>query len=704
MGYPGRALLLWVILAAPAAGEEAIDRHALVTRHNPVLTAIDPHAPLSVGNGAFAFTADVTGLQSLEETYLTQGIPLESMARWAWHSDPNPAGYTLADASEVIATQGRPVAYPTGDSTPAGQWLRRNPSDFPLAEVGFCDQSGRPLQAAELTGIRQTLDLWTGEIHSRFRWRGQAVAVSTIADPIRDGIAVRVVSPALARGDLQVQIAFPRGHDARVKNTPPLDWALPASHETTWTAEPGAVHFFRQRDDLRYEAMLNWSGPARFAAAAAPHHFFLAPAAGLPELRFGLAFAPYGASSLPSWDEVRERAAEHWRNFWREGAAVDFSGSNDPRAAELERRVVLSQYLTAIQFGGPVPPAETGLTSSSWYGKHNTEMVWWHEAHFALWGHPDYTANALDWFRRTLPAAEALAAARGLPGARWAKMVGPDGRESPGGNPLIVWNQPHPIYLAELLYRAHPDRPTLEAWQEVVSRTAECMAAMLHENPQTGRFDLGPPLWIAQEIYDRSTSRNPTYELSYWAFALKLAQQWRVRQGLPRSPEWDDRIRRLAPLPTREGRYVALASHPDTWDNVESRHDHPSFLMALGMLNGDGVDPAVMRRTLDAVLAHWDWETKIWGWDYPMIAMTAARLGEPEKAVAILLKDGPNNHYSASGQCAQRGDLPLYLPANGALLSAVALMVAGWDGSPAQPGIPRDGAWSVRAEGLRPLP
>lgn len=30
---------------------------------------------------------------------------------------------------------------------------------------------------------------------------------------------------------------------------------------------------------------------------------------------------------------------------------------------------------------------------------------------------------------------------------------------------------------------------------------------------------------------------------------------------------------------------------------------------------------------------------KTWGWDYPMTAMNAARLGEPEKAVGALLMD-----------------------------------------------------------------
>jgi hypothetical protein len=200
---------------------------------------------------------------------------------------------------------------------------------------------------------------------------------------------------------------------------------------------------------------------------------------------------------------------------------------------------------------------------------------------------------------------------------------------------------------------------------------------------------------------------NPCYELSYWSRGLQIAQQWRERLHLGRNAEWDKMIKAIAALPVKDGKYVALESTPDTWDNKDSRHDHPSFLMALGQLPGDGVDRATMARTLDAVLKSWDWETKIWGWDYPMIAMTAARLGEPKKAVDVLLKsDGPNNGYTADGHNRQREDLPIYLPGNGALLSAVAMMAAGWDGAPTHdaPGFPKDGTWVVRSEGLHPLP
>src|ERR1017187_7384530 len=48
-----------------------IDRHALVTRHNIEVHAIDPNGAMAVGNGDFAFNFDVTGLQSFPEYYAT---------------------------------------------------------------------------------------------------------------------------------------------------------------------------------------------------------------------------------------------------------------------------------------------------------------------------------------------------------------------------------------------------------------------------------------------------------------------------------------------------------------------------------------------------------------------------------------------------------------------------------------------------------
>ena len=111
-----------------------------------------------------------------------------------------------------------------------------------------------------------------------------------------------------------------------------------------------------------------------------------------------------------------------------------------------------------------------------------------------------------------------------------------------------------------------------------------------------------------------------------------------------------------------------------------------------------------MRRTLRRVMERWQW-ADTWGWDYPLVAMTATRLGEPELAVDVLLMETVKNRYHPNGHNYQRPGLTIYLPGNGGLLSATAMMAVGWDGAPtrAAPGFPR-ARWTVRSERLHGLP
>ena len=87
---------------------DRIDRYALVNRHNVVLDEPNSLNPLSVGNGEFAFTADITGLQSFPEFH-EEGMPLGTQSQWGWHSAPNTNGYKLSDAFEEYEVDGRKV-------------------------------------------------------------------------------------------------------------------------------------------------------------------------------------------------------------------------------------------------------------------------------------------------------------------------------------------------------------------------------------------------------------------------------------------------------------------------------------------------------------------------------------------------------------------------------------------------------------------
>ena len=132
-----------------------------------------------------------------------------------------------------------------------------------------------------------------------------------------------------------------------------------------------------------------------------------------------------------TFDGTLSMATAWWESFWQSGAAIDLARCTDRRAPELERRIVLSQYLTAVNCSGHVPPQETGLGANSWQGKFHLEMHWWHAAHFVLWGRPELLARSIDWYRTILPAAKKWAGQQGYEGARWPKQVGLDGRDSP---------------------------------------------------------------------------------------------------------------------------------------------------------------------------------------------------------------------------------------------------------------------------------
>jgi hypothetical protein len=179
-----------------------------------------------------------------------------------------------------------------------------------------------------------------------------------------------------------------------------------------------------------------------------------------------------------------------------------------------------------------------------------------------------------------------------------------------------------------------------------------------------------------------------------------FTQLWRERLGLPPEARWDEVLKGLAPLPVQDGCYLMQEGLTDTYTNWN--WEHPALLGALGMQPGDGVDAPTMRRTVKRVIETWHWE-KSWGWDFPLTAMAAARVGEPGLAVKSLLMDEPKNRYWPNGHNYQRDGLTAYLPGNGGLLSAIAMMAAGWTDGPNThaPGFPEDGRWKVAFEGLR---
>ncbi len=672
-------------LGAQSAAPAGINRRDVVSRHNPTLRELDPRSPLSVGNGEFAFTADPTGLQTFPQPYETQ-MPLCTQSQWGWHTAPNPTGKGQADLRLAeFDTFGRKVGYATssGGQKQLFDWLRENPHRLHLGRIGFAID-----KPEDVHFLQQTLDLWSGTLHSEFEWRGHKITVETCCHPTEDMIAVKI------HGRIPVVFEFPYGSSAMNA----ADWAHPKKHGTRQLeADPNSLNLDRRLDEDTYTVRIAWPDIAAAIKRESAHRFILTPAAD--RLAFCCAFrnprqrAGYSAVTPAAAFAAAER---HWSAFWTSGAAIDLSAAPDPRARELERRIVLSQYLTAIQCSGSMPPQESGLTCNSWYGKFHLEMHYWHAAHFATWGRPALLKRSLGWYNAILPAAREKARQQGYMGARWPKMTSPDGRDSPSGvGTLLIWQQPHPIAMAELIYAAHPTGDTLARYRDIVFESAEFMASYAHyeahHDAQSARYVLGPPVIPAQENHPPRETWNPTFELEYWDYALGIAQRWRERAGLPRKAKWDDVRAKLSALPVKDGAYLAHENCPQTFTG--RNRDHPSMLGALGVLPGRKVDRETMRRTLRKVFAEWRW-ADTWGWDFPMVAMTAASLKEPALAIDALAMDTPKNTWLPNGHNWQRTNLPLYLPGNGGLLLAIAHMVR-------ENAFPKN--WNVRHEGFPPF-
>lgn len=82
-------ILVFIVLFTANACSKTIDRQAVVKRHNITTTAFDGKSPAQVGNGEFAFSMDITGLQTFQQFYTS--------AQWSWHSIPLPAGVSIED-------------------------------------------------------------------------------------------------------------------------------------------------------------------------------------------------------------------------------------------------------------------------------------------------------------------------------------------------------------------------------------------------------------------------------------------------------------------------------------------------------------------------------------------------------------------------------------------------------------------------------
>ncbi|MBR6003978.1 MAG: glycoside hydrolase family 65, partial [Lachnospiraceae bacterium] len=625
-----------------------------------------------------------------------ENCPLTTMADWAWHTAPSDEG-KIYKASELKFTEydylGRKVTYPVKEipgNEKEYEWFRKNPHRANLSRIRlFLDK--RPIEVKEINSISQTLDMYTGVLKSSFNIGSEKVLVTTAVGKA-DTLAIKVESK-LCKERLSILVDFPYGSSDITAS----DFDKKEKHSTVLRTLDGKNLVERKMDDFSYYVLLT----TNMTCKPVKTHEISLSSNGATSFTVVFSFADNKDSfKETSFKDILEESKVRFYTYWNMGAMIDVTESEDKRADILQKRIITSMYQCFVQDLGNMPSQETGLTCNSWYGKFHLEMHPIHSAFAALYGRGALLEKSLKWYMDILPKAKENAKRNGFKGARWPKMVGPDGVDSPSViAPLLIWQQPHIIYMLELLRRSRysenrvevpkeTEKEFLERYKELIKETAIFMEDFVVYNKETDEYELLAPLYSVQEKGNPEEIKNPPFELAYWSFGLKTAYKWLKALG-EENEMWLILSNKMAKPFVRDGKLSAYAGYKDTYTKLNL--DHPSMLFAYGWLS-EKIDEKVLINSYNEFEKVWDFKS-LWGWDFALLSMVLAKSGQPEKAFDVLLMDSEKNSYLDNGFNAQisRNDLPLYMPGNGSLLLAMTLLKSCKN-------------WYVKTEGLMDYP
>lgn len=378
--------LFFFLLSLPGVlSEQLISRRQIVDKFNVQRNATNAVTPLQVGNGNFAFGADITGLQTFS--------PWAIMSTWGWHnfSLPTTPNQTSIDGTiknplflsvSLVTdesldftgldwwTHGRLVNYdqPNPAENDISNWLIQNPQRMNLANIGL-HFGGLQVEESDLEDKVQVLNLWTGSLVSTFTYKGAQIKVETRTASDSDTVGISVESDLLNNGTLGLFFDFPYP-DVNKFDAPFVGlWNATSKHSTSLEKFGNNLRILHTIDDNSYVMTAAWEGDGEVRGPENGTHRSFLTVPGSNKLDLTANFSPTATSNVVSLDNLVKDAESWWEEYWTSGAFIDLTSADSANATELQRRIILSQYLVAVNSASSYPPQESGLVNNGWYGK-----------------------------------------------------------------------------------------------------------------------------------------------------------------------------------------------------------------------------------------------------------------------------------------------------------------------------------------------
>lgn len=593
----------------------------LIKKYNVINKEIDVLNPLSVGNGSFVFTADVTGLQTLVNEYKV--FPLLSMEE----------KFAYKEAKKEIKLKSyqaynRNVNYMT-DSTNQEEVfndLRTNYFKYNMFNLAFY-YNDKLINKDDISNIDQELDLIHGTLYSNFKYNNQNIQVITRVCHDKDKLIIEVKSKLLNTGLIVKFRSFKADYN-KYGCLNELVNKLEINNNLI------KIEDDYRKDIIKYET--NGLVIVKDKEIGFSNNDYLQLSLDINN----------NENNLCSLEEYFLKLNNYLSN-------------NE----EINRRIILSLYLIRINSCAKFPPAETGLTCNSWYGKFHLEMHLWHHLGLIYYGAYEEVINSLDYYFSIYEEAKKRAKTNGFNGCRWPKMTDPSGLDSPSSiGPLLMWQQPHLVFMLLEIKRLNQDF-NLSKYDILIKETLACLTSFFYKKDDTYYLDY--PLIPACECYDPLTTFSPIFEVEYFCYVLDLANSYGYGTAVSR-----DIVNKAVKPKVIASCYEGHINTNETY--IKFNKDHPLPIMAYSFFKSKRLDRNVVLNSLNKINETWNFNS-LWGWDFPSLALAYYNLGYKDKAIKMLLADYSKNTYLKNGHNMQKPEeeiLPLYLPGNGAFLIA----------------------------------
>lgn len=601
-------------------------RKEFIAKYDVKNNGFDIANPLTVGNGDFAFTCDITGLQTFYQDY--KEIPLCTMSNLIWGQQKGKG--ELPYETYTKRSKESTIKYLTDVHAEFYDQYRDDSFKFDLFKLIFLFKNA-PLRKEEITKINQRLDLYNGSIDSEFCYQGASIHVTTTIPQLHHNLQIHIETELK---DLQIKLLFFEPASNLYGSTfyPHQDYIIEDNEIKIHT--PFVAYSIFYKTDMMQENLVFRIKEKSSLILALTKDFDM------------------DASMQDYFKQVR---------------------SIDTLDEELNRRMVLSLYLMKVNTLGIYPPAETGLSCNSWYGKFHLEMHLWHHLGLIRLGLYSYVIPSLKWYLNLYESSKARAKEQGYAGIRFPKMTDFRGKDTPSNiGCLLIWQMPHLLIFLDEIMKQDSTAINFFEFLPLIYGLIEFMEDFYYV--KDGKYHLDSPLIPANENVPYFCD-TPIFEECYTLHAFCIFKKWVLEYNLSYDlSKIEDILKNYVPLEiNKDNCYEAFVGCSSTY--TEFNYDHPMMIGMFSFFNSEIVDEEILNNTFYHILNCWDFD-RTWGWDFPMLAMVAYRLGEKDLAIRLLKKEESKNTYLKNGHNPQypKKDLPLYLPGNGAFLLAISMI------------------------------